>query len=302
MRALCVLQISTRLGLFYIWHRLLSGISQLKKKTEKPKIKNPRSEATARVEKENAQYAALLFITKSLARDTCWNVDSMNQGKFVQKKKKEKYCTKRSEKYTLHRVLCMFVLWNGTARDFPTWRRIHWKRNIVWSNMENNGYIFNKNLCLLFANSYHSIIVVVISLSFIVHCNILSLENIALSHPPARYYPDWRFISHDIRPWLTFDLDEKAAYIWRIVRASTVLLRNRSNRLRSNQSPRKLLTNKSNQTEPITVLRMRSVRGEDSRMKCYFRARKINAARQVTWFLLYLDAEKPSYFCDISSK
>lgn len=47
MRALCVLQVSTRLGLFYIWHRLLSGISQLKKKTEKPKIKNPRSEATS---------------------------------------------------------------------------------------------------------------------------------------------------------------------------------------------------------------------------------------------------------------
>lgn len=37
MRALCVLQVSTRLGLFYIWHRLLSGISQLKKKNRETK-------------------------------------------------------------------------------------------------------------------------------------------------------------------------------------------------------------------------------------------------------------------------
>lgn len=37
VRALCVLQVSTRLGLFYIWHRLLSGISQLKKKQRNQK-------------------------------------------------------------------------------------------------------------------------------------------------------------------------------------------------------------------------------------------------------------------------
>lgn len=47
MRALCVLQVSTRLGLFYIWHRLLSGISQLKKKNRE--TKNQKSEVRGHI-------------------------------------------------------------------------------------------------------------------------------------------------------------------------------------------------------------------------------------------------------------
>jgi len=46
VRALCVLQVSTRLGLFYVRHRLLSGISQLKKKNRE--TKNQKSELTGR--------------------------------------------------------------------------------------------------------------------------------------------------------------------------------------------------------------------------------------------------------------
>lgn len=93
MRALCVLQVSTRLGLFYIWHRLLSGISQLKKKNRE--TKNQKSEVRGhivdRVRKKNTvKYVTLRLITKS-SREHLRNADVVNQGNSQNYTKVQKY-------------------------------------------------------------------------------------------------------------------------------------------------------------------------------------------------------------------
>jgi len=73
VRALCVLQVSTRLGLFYIWHRLLSGISQLKKKNRETKNqksevsghnRGPRGENRKERQREREKESSLISLQK----------------------------------------------------------------------------------------------------------------------------------------------------------------------------------------------------------------------------------------------
>lgn len=91
MRALCVLQVSTRLGLFYIWHRLLSGISQLKKKNRETKNQKfeVRGHIVDRAWKKKKFLVALLdffrFAKSSFSR-TFAREGAINQGKLQERK------------------------------------------------------------------------------------------------------------------------------------------------------------------------------------------------------------------------
>jgi len=156
VRALCVLQVSTRLGLFYIWHRLLSGISQLKKKNRE--TKNQKSEVRGhnrgpragenRKERETEREREKTW-SVAPRENSSFNADARkNSGMNRTKFRETRRTIAKGDRKVFLRVLATFLgrfaSWdNVTTRDYPEKSSMRkeqfcWNKNLARYRFENN--------------------------------------------------------------------------------------------------------------------------------------------------------------------